>query len=138
MIFEALLAAIGSAGYVAIHSLGAWGRAMNATAWARIASLVPAECITKQRRRDEAQPKLAPGELRGPSQDIAAGGMFHWSANAICWPGRPDIFGIFETIKDRGAFIKAPDEPIIDTTSVNMWVEAFRRLSPLLRRSSER
>jgi len=59
-----------------------------------------------------------------PSQDIAAGDV-PLVRNRICWPGRPDIFRILETIKDRGAVIKPLDEPIIDTTSDNMWVEAF-------------
>ena len=97
---------------------------MNATAWASTASLELAECTTEQRRRDQAQQ----GWLRQQTMPLAAHcsrGMFHWSANWICWPGRPDIFRILETIKDRGAFIKPLTEPIIDTTSDNMWVEAF-------------
>jgi hypothetical protein len=50
-------------------------------------------------------------------KDIAAGGIFYWSANSIRWQSIPHTFRILETLKDRGAFIKALDEPIIDTTS---------------------
>src|SRR5215475_11557625 len=89
---------------------------MNATAWASTASLELAECTTEQRRRDQAQPRLAAPAGNAPRRTLQPG-MF--------WPGRPGIFRILETIKDRGAVIKPLDEPIIDTTSDNMWVEAF-------------
>ena len=47
-------------------------------------------------------------------KDIAAGGMFYWSANSIRWPVDPHTFRI-PTLKDHGGFIKALDEPTSDT-----------------------
>jgi hypothetical protein len=51
--------------------MGAWGRAMNVRAWTSTASLVLAERITEQRRRDQGQPSLTVGELRQQAMPLA-------------------------------------------------------------------
>jgi len=95
---------------------------MNATVWASTASLELAECTTEQRRRDQAQPRLTAPADNAPRRTLQPGDVPLVRKSA----GQADPTSSASSKRsDRGAFIKPLDEPIIDTTSDNMWVEAF-------------